>query len=273
MLGQHPQTYGFPELNLFVADEVRRMLVAYQRAGEQAQHGLLRTLAQLHEGEQTVESIDRAQEWLKSHTHWSTKALFDHLLESVSPRVGIDKSPRTVMKEEYLERMFRCYPDARYLHLVRHPRATAESQIKITSRNSEWGGRLDASRIKPDRWWERSQKAILSVVRRMSPTQVMLIQGENLLSEPKLYLAQIMDWLGLRTDDEAIRSMLHPENSPYACIGPENAKYGNDINFLERPEYRGGSVVRSSLEGSVSWDPTRGMSEEIKCIARLYGYR
>jgi hypothetical protein len=273
MLGQHPQTYGFPELNLFVADTVRETLRAYRFAGDQARHGLLRTLAQLHEGEQTEEGIRQAEQWLIDHGHWRTEELFDYLLDSVAPRVGIDKSPRTVMKAEYLDRMFRCFPDAFYLHLVRHPRTTGASQIKITKRNAEWGGRLNASRINPDRWWLKAQSSILQLQRRMREDQMMVIRGEDLLSAPHTYLPQIAEWLSLRTDGDAIECMLHPERSPYACVGPENAKYGNDINFLEKPSFRPGTVQEACLEGPLAWAPDRELSEETKRISRDYGYR
>ena len=61
----------------------------------------------------------------------------------------------------------------------------------------------------------------------------MRLRGEDLLSEPRIYVRQIAEWLGLRTDDEATEAMLHPENSPFACYGPANAKFGNDPNLLE----------------------------------------
>ena len=51
----------------------------------------------------------------------------------------------------------------------------------------------------------------------------MRVRGEDLLGEPDTYLRKIAEWLGLRTDEEAIEAMKHPEQSPYACIGPENA--------------------------------------------------
>lgn len=273
MLGQHPECYGFPELNLFVADTVDQMLRAYRFAGDQARHGLLRALAQVHEGEQTEASVERAEQWLAARTSWSTGAVFDHLLEQVAPQIGVDKSPRTVMKPEYLERLLHNYPGAHYLHLIRHPRTTGESQIKITQRSHEWGGRVDATRINPDRWWLRAQSAILRFKGSLRDDQVMQIRGEDLLSDPYRYLPQLTEWLGLRTDTEAIEAMLHPEHSPYACLGPSNARYGNDINFLERPHFRASTIPEASLNGPLSWAPSRELSDEIKRTARLYGYR
>jgi hypothetical protein len=275
MLGQHPDLYGFPELNLFSAETIGRLQMAYRRAGDQARHGLLRSLAELHDGDQTEATVDAAQAWVDAHRRWTTKQVFDHLLEQVHPKIGVEKSPRTVMKLEYLERAYALYPGAQYLHLTRHPRSTAVSQVNITSRNEEWGGRLDASRINPDRWWLRAQENILQVTSRMAPGQCMRIKGEELLAEPDLYLPQIAEWLGVRTDAEAIEQMKHPETSPYASIGPDNAKYGNDINFLNSPEFRprAEKTEEPDLESPLEWAPERRFSAEVVKLAREYGYR
>src|SRR5262245_30909041 len=56
MLGQHPEMYGLPEVNLFVAETMaeRRGLIAQPPWSE---HGLLRAVAQLFGGEQTIQTI------------------------------------------------------------------------------------------------------------------------------------------------------------------------------------------------------------------------
>ncbi|MEO8893977.1 MAG: sulfotransferase, partial [Coleofasciculaceae cyanobacterium] len=60
MLGQHPETYGVPELNLFI-DETLDQLTQRLKGIRQFQlHGLLRTVAQLYAGEQTILSVDMA---------------------------------------------------------------------------------------------------------------------------------------------------------------------------------------------------------------------
>jgi hypothetical protein len=54
--------------------------------------------------------------------------------------------------------------------------------------------------------------------------------------------------MGLRTDDEAIDAMLHPENSPYACPGPWPARGGNDRKFTHSPKLRRGRVREPDLK-------------------------
>ena len=94
----------------------------------------------------------------------------------------------------------------------------------------------------------------------------MRLRGEDLLSEPRIYVRQIAEWLGLRTDDEATEAMLHPENSPFACYGPANAKFGNDPNFLEKPALRPYSYTPRPL----TWEPEPGRPVEVSEMVRVY---
>jgi hypothetical protein len=272
MLGQHPQMYGLMELNLFAAGSVADMLRGYRMAGDQARHGLLRVLAQLHHGDQSAESVDAAQEWLMRQRGKSTKAIFDHILELINPRIAVEKSPRITFRRDHLERAADMYPGAYFLHLTRHPRTMCQSQIRVTSRNKQWNGRLDANRIRPQNWWLVTQTNILEFSETLAEGQYMRIKGEELISDPHRYLPQVCEWLGVRTDAEAVEAMLHPEESPYACLGPENALYGNDINFLEKPDFRPGPVSEGSLDGVLEWDPGATFNARTRKIAKELGY-
>jgi hypothetical protein len=273
MVGQHPDLYGVPELNLSAADNVVGLMRAYKHAGAQARHGLLRTLAQLHSRRQTEQTIRDAQAWLTSHIHWSTKQVFDHLLEYIEPQIAVEKSPRTVMKKEYLQRTHAWYPNARFIHLTRHPRSTGISQINIAKRTREMGvGRLDANNINPDYWWLRAQQNILELLSGLPQRQWLRVKGEDLLSDPDQHLRRIAEWLNIRTDAEAIESMKRPELSPYSGLGPSNARYGADINFLESPRLRPGKIEEPVLDGPLPWAPHRGFPRAVLGIAQEYGY-
>jgi hypothetical protein len=64
MLGQHPETYGVPELNLFIAETLGQLLERLKGVRQFQMHGLLRSVAQLYSGEQTLLSIDMAHRWI-----------------------------------------------------------------------------------------------------------------------------------------------------------------------------------------------------------------
>jgi hypothetical protein len=72
----------------------------------------------------------RAYGWVTQRSEWTTQQLLDHLLAGVAPREGLEKSPDTVDKDAALERCLRAYPQARFLHLTRHPETTQRSMRK-----------------------------------------------------------------------------------------------------------------------------------------------
>ena len=72
--------------------------------------------------------------------------------------------------------------------------------------------------------------------------------------------------------ESAIEPMLHPERSPFACMGPSNAPLGNDLNFLKSPELRAFTPKPVDLDSPMSWDEQVGFSDDLKSLARAFGY-
>jgi len=271
MIGQHPQAYGLPEVNLFIADTVSELLRIHAPRPH-GLHGLLRTLAQIEHGEQTDDTVAAARAWLDARTQWTTKQVFDHILAAVDPRIAVDKTPRTVLRPEYLERAYAMYPDASFLHLTRHPRSTGKSLINNLKRNGEWGGTFNAAQVDPQGIWLKAHTNITQFAVTLPEGQCLRIKGEDLLSEPALYLPQIAEWLGIDTGAQAVDAMLHPERSAYACYGPESAKFGNDPEFLESPAFRAKTVHEPPLGGPLDWAPEREFDKPTVKLARELGY-
>jgi hypothetical protein len=256
VLGQHPQMYGFPELHLFIADTVDELLVYWKEKTSLSDEfssewfgpgaapcspGLLRALAELHDGGQSPETVQQALEWLHSRRDWSTRRVFDSLLEAIRPRMGVEKTPETAMSAMAMTRAQSMYPDARFLHLTRHPVTAQRSmqahwQRRMQKRRPEWEGCATAEVCA--REWCRTHQAILAFTAALPPGQSLRVRGEDLLNEPDIYLPQVAAWLGLRTDAAALEAMKHPERSPYAGLGPTSASLGNDPKFLRAPRLR-----------------------------------
>ena len=304
MLGQHPQMYGLPEVHLFVAETMQ------ERAGWVApprwraemitrpgwrEHGLLRVVAQLFAGEQTAHTIARARRWVHFRANCTCVDVFRELAEKVSPRMLVDKSPSTTICSEYLQRARRAFPRAKFIHLLRHPRSYSESMWKLRSlgvdRGKPWSAfrqnraphgpmgyaadrRLRAFDDSIDPSWYTKHMNIVTFLDRLPEGQKMRVRGEDLLSEPDPYLREIAEWLGLRTDEDAIEAMRHPEQSPYACFGPVNAPFGNNRGFLKEPALRRNPPAKGlQLEGALSRREDGGeLSPEVKELAREFGY-
>lgn len=279
MLGQHPQMYGLPEVNLFVAETMRERegVIARPKFSE---HGLLRVVAQLFAGEQTIQTIALARRWIEIRSNCTCASVFRELAEKVSPRILVDKSPRTITRCDYIQRAWRAFPSTKFLHLLRHPRSQGESLWKLGGTVVAKG--LDAFDYSTDppvvdfqKAWYSMHMNIVTFLDGVPEGQQMRVLGEDLLANPEAYLRRIAEWLGLRTDDEAMEAMKHPERSPYACFGPMNARFGNDPHFLQSPTFRPYSgAAQPTLEGPLSWrQDGRGFSLEVIELAREFGYK
>jgi hypothetical protein len=67
--------------------------------------------------------------------------------------------------------------------------------------------------------------------------------------------------------------MLHPEESPFARIGPFGAYLGDEPEFLRDPAFRVDTVATASLEGPLPWRSDRsGFEPEVIERARALGY-
>ena len=67
---------------------------------------------------------------------------------------------------------------------------------------------------------------------------------------------------------------MHPESSPFARIGPPNARWGNDFYFLQRPGLRPSWGAPQNLDDPLEWHTDgRGFFPEVRELARSFGYR
>jgi hypothetical protein len=302
MLGQHPELYGLPETHLFV-DET--MADWWERAfGESYRmaHGLIRAVAELHFGGQTERNVASAIAWLRRRRGETTGIVFEGLAAAVFPRALVDKSPTLVSDVDAMRRALRFFPQARFVHLLRHPRGYCESVVKYMDllarpayrprdRPSEPGvapewirtlARLpmrpeetvsDGAPVDPQGGWYAFNTNVLDFLAALPAEQWVRVRGEDVLARPGEELPELASWLGLSTENAAIELMQHPERSPYARFGPRGARIGNDITFLERPTLRAGRARPRTLEGPLGWRPeSSGFAPEVVELARSFGY-
>jgi len=297
MIGQHPQMYGLPELELFSANTIAEWWQLCSVATFPRAHGTLRTISQLFFGEQTEASVRRARGWLWRRSHCTTAFLIEMFAKKVAPCVVVEKSTTTAYEIKTMRRAHRMFPEARFLHLVRHPRGQGKSVLKFLEQREKDGpvsGRhwmrrlaskpvldsefaLDMPRppvpIDPQRAWYTLNNNINEFLKAVPEEHKLLVRGEDVLANPNRGLAEIANWMGLRTDSEAIDAMKHPERSPYACFGPPGARFGNDRLFLESPTLRSERAQSHSLEGPLDWRSDKmGFRPETKELAKEFGY-
>ncbi|MBF0393759.1 MAG: sulfotransferase [Alphaproteobacteria bacterium] len=267
-LGEHPALYGLPEMYLFVADTVGELIGKAARRGPFMLHGLLRVLAELREGGQSEAGVEAARAWLAARPDMGTAALYHEVAEMVAPRACVDKTPSYAFPRN-LRRLIAAWPDARFLHLGRHPRPTG---ISLRNARSKGLRTIDAAEI--ERYWHRTHADLAEFGAGLPPGRYMYLRGEAFLAEPRLWLGQIAEWLGISGAPEAIEAMCHPETSSYARPGPANAPYGHNPGFLEDPRLRIGAPPPASLAGPLDWMPDGdGFAANTIGLARRLGYR
>lgn len=268
MLGEHPDLYGLPEINLAVADNVEGVMDFYRRRPH-GLHGLIRTVAQLQNGETNDETVKEAKQWITERRSWPVSRMLDWIEEAVTPNRIIDKSPVLVRSPEMLNRLYKMRPDAHFLHIVRQPAAVCRSIDRLSEAIDAETGKTLRSRVDGEGVWLKCNNNVLEFRARLAPGRCLTLQGEAFLGEFETYAPQVCEWLGIRSDAQAMDDMLHPENSPYACLGPEDALYGNDPNFLKSPGFNRRPIEIEPVEDGVDG---RAFKPRTHKIARQLGY-
>lgn len=286
ILGQHPQLYGLPELNLFMAGTMAEFWRGGDSDGSRKsiywpimRHGLLRTVAQLYAGEQTIDSIAMAYRWIRVRAQKTTGEVYRELAARIRPLQLVEKSPGYTRRRIYLDRLRQTFPEARFIHLLRHPRGQAESMFKLNSgkmmllllNSIDYSSQVPV--LDPQVFWYESNEIIMKFLDRVPAENWMRIRGEDFIANLDDSLSKVCGWLGLSCTPQDLEAMKHPEHSSYAQVGPVTARLGNDINFLLDARIRPAQINRYSLEEPLPWraDGQRFSPRVIK-LAHEFGY-
>ena len=281
MLGQHPQAFGLPELCLFNVNILKQLWIrdSDEMSDEsRARQGLLRAVAEIYAGEQTKHTITMATHWAAAREDWSTSAVYQELVAKIHPLIAVEKSPAYTIALDRMLAMYQAFPDARFLHLLRHPVGQCKSVMSMNDGAfalyvNSIDFLEDRAIIEPQFAWHDLNTNILNFLDTVPVEQQMRVRGEDIMSDPPRYLAEICRWLGIRDDAEAVDEMMHPERSPFACFGPISALFGNDPNFLRGPTFRPHKVKIPPLDQPVPWRDDGGeLHPRVVELAREFGY-
>jgi Sulfotransferase family len=282
MLGQHPQAFGLPELCLFNVETLVDLWTGVQgenaERGAMARHGLLRAVAEIFGGEQSSATVNMAVAWASARENWSTGRVFQDIVARIDPLVAVEKSPSYAISAVRMRGLLKAFPDARFLHLVRHPVAQSKSVMAINEgafnmKVNAFEIGEDYAMMEPQIAWHDVNLNILDFLDEVPPAQQMRMRGEDIMADPHRQLAAIARWAGLRDDEDAVEEMMHPERSPFACFGPISALFGNDPNFLSGPTFRPHKPKIPPLDKPVPWRKDgKGLYPEVIALANEFGY-
>ena len=229
MIGQHPSLFGFPELKLFVFGTLGELSASLSAPTPEFAHrspGLVRAVALLVFGDQSLSSLGCALEWLRARSSWSGAQAFDVLMSLVAPRIAVEKSPEHVLHDAPLERIQRAYPRARFIHVTRHPVSSAVSMQK----HMQLACDADGFAFCLYHWYDINFRAASLA----SSDRYLQVRAEDVLNDPEPSLQRLCAWLDVPL---VIEPMLHPQRSPFASFAPaaSGVRGGNDPAFLLDP--------------------------------------
>jgi hypothetical protein len=277
MIGQHPQCASLPELKLFAYATIGELEASLPRfwSDRGITHrspGLVRAVAQLKFGDQSPEALLSARMWLQERSDWSGVDVLDVLLEKLEPRAGVEKSPENVATDEGLSRLASSYPNARYLHLTRHP-VTTQRSLEEHLKRTVPGYILPDQPMSGIAAWVEIHCRILNFASTLPRHRYMRVRAEDVLNRSRSQLSSIAAWMGTRIDEDAIEAMMHPENSPFASIGPAASGTigGHDPSFLRDPIPHPVPIVRT-LKPPEGWVENSWLWQVTVEIAAKLGY-
>lgn len=278
MLGQHPAVDAPPELNFLVS---ARLVDFFDQVPAQKAQGLLRAIAHGYGCEQTLESIDMARRWIFRRATRDSSEVYRELCERRAPRRLIDASSLYTdpNQEQALERLRALYPDADYLHLVRHPLAQGLAWLRDPLALAQLHQLDSIDRTTPSPLpdpqidWLRRQRFITAYLRELPAERHYCLRIEELFADARTTLARVCAWLGLEWSEALLEGMRHPERSVYACRGPYGVEGGVDADFMANPRYEPHASESLSLEQPLPWRPD-GMrfGADVLDLARVLGY-
>jgi hypothetical protein len=213
-----------------------------------------------------------------THVQWPTGAVYREICRKVWPLRIVDKSPVYCSDPRNLVRIGEAFPNAQYVHLLRHPLTQGRSIMQIAHgimavASNSVDHSTDPPTVDPQILCLRTQLTITKYLATIPCERWVRIRGEDVLAAPAQHLPALCTWLGLGFDDNALRAMLRPEGSPFACLGPLGAHLGNDINFLKSPSFRPQPPASARLDGPLPWRPDgKPFTSEVVELARSFGY-
>ncbi len=107
-----------------------------------------------------------------------------HMGQPEGELLWIDHSPNNLALQHELRLLF---PESRFLHIVRDPRAVFASVRRL-----DWGRSTPAASA---RWWLQRHQRASAACSKLGQHSLSL-RFEDLVSEPEATLAEVSDWLG-----------------------------------------------------------------------------
>ena len=127
--------------------------------------------------------------------------------------------------------------------------------------------------VDPQVLWYRVTSNIVRFLETTKGIRFVRARSEDLVSSPRKELKRIAKRFGLRADARVVDDMMHPERSPFACLGPPNARFGGDPIFFRSPVLRSANPRADRLDVTLPWRRDgSGFKRQVRELAQNLGY-
>ena len=263
MIGQHSELFGFPEINLILADDIQSYIALMKEQRLNLKDGDLRSIAYIFFGDQSFNSIKKASDFLIQHPDMKTEDVLKSFQEKIHPKRLVTKSPLYASNLNYLNML---PPEAFFIHLLRNPltqNLSLENYLRLLDLNP--ANHLYTEYLENRyKGWMNEQQNIESFLQNIPNNKKIRVYSELTLRDPKKAMKELCHFLNISDDEYNIGRMLHPEKSIFASVGNETARFGNDPKFLMNPKLR---VPSESLDSQIGKLPL-----EVKSVIKKFHY-
>ena len=191
MLAGHPALLSPPELHLlpFSTMAERSQELAISHLGE----GLERALIEL-KGINGVESQELVNDLVQKNA--SISEVYGLLQQLAGDRILVDKSPTYASSRETLERAEQLFPQAKYIHLVRHPYGVIESFTRMRMEKLVGTGEENGEKLANQIWGEGNDN-ILDFLGKIDRERHYQVRYEELVAQPQRVMEGVCQFLDI----------------------------------------------------------------------------
>ena len=262
MLAGHPQLFAAAELQLLGFRTMRERRAAFSGRYAVWLEGAVRAVMDLLSTDANGAEAFIADCEARDLT---TMEFYGELQSRLKSRLLLDKSPQYALDAATLERAESEFDGARYIHLVRHPYATATSfatyhmdQVLFV-RERPFRGRTMGELV-----WTASHRTVTEFLQKIPTERWVRIRFEDLVQNPRASLEQVCQAVGVPFHDAVLDPYADLDRKMTDGVHRESTPMG-DTHFLERK--RIDPSVADSWRGVLSDDflgnPTWVLAEQL----------
>ncbi len=265
MLAGHPDLFACNELQLLHFETLAEREEAYQGKFALWSEGLVRAVMELNHCE-----ADEAKLLLHNFARhgMTTREMFEQMQEWVGDRLIVDKSPSYALDAEALEKALADFPNARFIHLVRHPYSMVKSFEKYHMDQVLYLHPHDfAAQQLGELVWLESQTTTTNFLKNVPKNQQFRMVYEDLVQNPEAVMHAMCETLEIpfheglldpyKDLDKKMTDGIHKDSR---SMGDTNFDQKEKIEAKKAEDWKG--VLKDNFLCDATWE-----------IAQTLGYQ